>query len=36
VQTYLDLMHLGGRGEEAAQAVLEQSLLPAWKAAGIA
>lgn len=32
VQTYLDLVHLGGRGEEAAQAILEQRLLPSWKA----
>ncbi|MCK6479107.1 MAG: hypothetical protein L6R43_02835 [Planctomycetes bacterium] len=36
VQTYVDLMHSGGRGEEAAQAILEQKLLPAWKAAGAA
>lgn len=35
VQTYLDLFHCGGRGEEAAQAVLEQRILPAWKEAGI-
>lgn len=32
VQTYVDLRHCGGRGEEAAQAVLEQRILPAWKA----
>ena len=32
VQTYVDLMRCGGRGEEAAQAVLEQKILPAWKA----
>ena len=32
VQTYVDLMHCGGRGEEATQALLEQRLLPAWKA----
>ncbi len=35
VQTYVDLSHCGGRGEEAAQALLEQRILPAWKAAGI-
>jgi len=33
VQTYVDLMHCGGRGEEAAQAVLEQRILPMWKSA---
>lgn len=32
VQTYVDLQHLGGRGEEAASALLEQRLRPAWKA----
>jgi len=31
-QTYVDLTHCGGRGEEAAQALLEQKILPAWKA----
>lgn len=31
VQTYVDLMHCGGRGEEAAKAVLEQRILPPWK-----
>lgn len=36
VQTYVDLHSLGGRGEEAAQAILEQCLMKAWKAAGIA
>lgn len=36
VQTYVDLIKLGGRGEEAAQAILEQRLLKAWKEAGIA
>jgi hypothetical protein len=30
VQTYLDLTHSGGRGEEAATAILEQRLKPAW------
>ncbi len=32
VQTYVDLAHCGGRGEEAAQALLEQKIRPAWKA----
>jgi hypothetical protein len=36
VQTYVDLHSLGGRGEEAAQAILEQRLMKAWKDAGIA
>lgn len=36
VQTWVDLFHCGGRGEEAAQAVLEQCILPAWKATGLA
>jgi len=36
VQTYLDLAKLGGRGEEAAKAILEQRLLPAWRKAGLA
>ncbi len=30
VQTYVDLFHCGGRGEEAAEAVLEQRLKPGW------
>jgi hypothetical protein len=30
VQTYVDLAKAGGRGEEAAEAVLEQRLKPAW------
>lgn len=30
VQTYLDCVRSGGRGEEAAAAVLEQRLRPAW------
>jgi hypothetical protein len=30
VQTYIDLVHSGGRGEEAGEAVLEQRLKPAW------
>jgi hypothetical protein len=33
VQTYVDLAHAGGRGEEAAEAVLQQRLKPAWTAA---
>lgn len=35
VQTYVDLWHCGGRGQEAAEAVLEQQLKPAWSAAGL-
>lgn len=31
-QTYVDLSHCGGRGEEAAEALLEQRLKPEWKA----
>jgi len=31
VQTYVDLCHCGGRGEEAAEALLEQKLKPEWK-----
>jgi hypothetical protein len=30
VQTYVDLSHAGGRGTEAAEAILEQYLKPAW------
>ena len=30
VQTYVDLSHCGGRGEEAAGAILEQKLEPEW------
>jgi hypothetical protein len=30
VQTYVDLFHCGGRGEEAAEALLQQKLMPAW------
>lgn len=30
VQTYIDLVHAGGRGEEAAEAVVQQRLKPAW------
>jgi hypothetical protein len=32
VQTYVDLAHAGGRGEEAADAILNQRLKPAWSA----
>ena len=35
VQTYVDLWHCGGRGQEAAEALLEQRLKPAWKAEGL-
>ena len=35
VQTYVDLCHCGGRGEEAAAALLEQRLKPEWKARGL-
>lgn len=36
VQTYVDLWHSGGRGQEAAEALLDQRLKPAWKLAGLA
>ncbi|MGC4013423.1 MAG: type IV toxin-antitoxin system AbiEi family antitoxin [Luteolibacter sp.] len=32
VQTWLDLQHAGGRGHEAAEAVMERCLKPEWKA----
>lgn len=35
VQTYVDLCHSGGRGQEAANALLEQNLKPAWKMRGM-
>lgn len=35
VQTYVDLWHNPSRGEEAAQAVLEQRIRPAWDAVGV-
>lgn len=35
VQTYVDLWHSGGRGQEAAEALLEQRLKPAWKLGGL-
>jgi hypothetical protein len=31
VQTYVDLCYCGGRGEEAAEALLNQRLKPGWK-----
>lgn len=31
LQTYLDTWHAGGRGQEAADAILERRLRPAWK-----
>lgn len=36
VQTYVDLWHSGGRGQEAAEAILEQRLKPRWKEQGLA
>jgi hypothetical protein len=33
VQTYIDLASSGGRGEEAAEAILQQRLRPVWAAA---
>jgi hypothetical protein len=35
VQTYVDLFHCGGRGEEAAEALLNQRLKPEWKVRGL-
>ncbi|MEI8289113.1 MAG: hypothetical protein WCH99_06535 [Verrucomicrobiota bacterium] len=35
VQTYVDLWHSGGRGQEAAEALLEQRLKPEWKQRGL-
>ncbi|MDX2227729.1 MAG: type IV toxin-antitoxin system AbiEi family antitoxin [Verrucomicrobiae bacterium] len=35
VQTYVDLSHCGGRGEEAAEALLNQRLKPEWKLRGL-
>ena len=35
VQTYVDLFYCGGRGQEAAEALLEQRLKPEWKKQGI-
>lgn len=34
VQTYADLSHCGGRGEEAAEALLNQRLKPEWRRRG--
>ena len=31
VQTYVDLFHSGARGQEAAEALLNQCLMPEWK-----
>jgi len=31
LQTYLDTWHAGGRGQEAAEAILDQELRPKWK-----
>jgi hypothetical protein len=35
VQTYVDLYHCGGRGQEAAEALLTQRLKPEWKLRGL-
>ncbi len=35
VQTYVDLWHSGGRGREAAEALLDQRLKPAWRRSGL-
>lgn len=35
VQTYVDLYHCGGRGEEAAEALLNQRLKPEWNLLGL-
>ena len=35
VQTYVDVWNCGGRGKEAAEAILEQCLRPTWLAKGI-
>ncbi len=35
VQTYVDLCHCGGRGEEAAEALLDQLLKPEWRKRGL-
>lgn len=35
VQTYVDLSHCGGRGQEAAEALLEQKLKPEWSRHGL-
>lgn len=35
LQTYLDVSQFSGRGEEAAEALLEQVIKPAWKERGV-
>lgn len=35
VQSYVDLFHCGGRGVEAAEAIIEQRLKPKWHQAGL-
>ncbi|MFT5622711.1 MAG: hypothetical protein ACI9FZ_000636 [Bacteroidia bacterium] len=35
IQTYIDLKQAGGRGEEAAEALLEQRIKPEWKKANL-
>ena len=35
VQTYVDLWHCGGRGQEAAEALFNQRLKPIWQSAGL-
>lgn len=35
LQTYVDVYHAGGRGEEAAEALLQQRLKPEWRAHGL-
>lgn len=35
VQTYVDLWHCGGRGQEAAEALFNQRLKPVWQSAGL-
>lgn len=35
VQTYVDVYHSGGRGAEAAEAMLNHRLIPEWKAGGL-
>lgn len=34
VQTYVDLWRNGGRGQEAAESLLEQRIKPTWRALG--
>lgn len=35
VQTYIDLIQAGGRGQEGAEALLEQKIKPVWKTANL-